>query len=102
MVAKADPRQDTEVLWVRGRPHRGTAAAQGTAEKLFAFGMAAADRLAKQTKHWHPAQASEAVAFRRTVEMSKVLAVSYARVLQRALAEDDRLPPLQTAEAVFR
>ena len=102
LVAKADARQDTEVLWVRGHPHRGAAEAQGAAEKLRAFGTAAADRLAKQAKQWHPAQASEAVALRRTAEMSRVLAVSYARVLQWAVAADDRLPPLQPAEAIFR
>ena len=94
---RADLREDLQVCWP-GSENHGRSRLDPSAEGLRQWG---AHRLAGWACGWHPSPAEVQQVVRRTAVMSKHLAVTYARVLEWALAAEGRMPEATPMERIF-
>ena len=99
-VARDDVRDDVQVRWRRG--HIGPAAAERLSpeDSLAAFGNAWAHTRARRAAAWHPSRTSEQAVL-RTDSFALHLSVAYARFLEWALEDPERMPQATVLDRLF-
>ena len=88
-------------MWLRSHGRLG-AAAGGPQAQLRIFGNHWADRMAKRAADWHPQDADAVNSLARAHALSRQLCIAYAKLLEWATGQADRLPPVTPLEGIFK